>query len=91
LGKCGDTRLDQATEAISTTLFSSNMIGSFKHLCGEYPTASAFALWLGARMIQARQIPDVVVNGNVRRPLRTVLIYNPYFGNYHSLILLRAC
>ena len=91
LGKCGDTRLDQATEAISTTLFSSNVIGSFKHLCGEYPTASAFALWLGARMIQARQIPDVVVNGNVRRPLRTVLIYNPYFGNYHSLILLRAC
>jgi 3-oxoacyl-[acyl-carrier-protein] synthase II len=90
LGKCGDQKLDAATETISKTLFSSNRTGLFKHLCGEYPTASAFALWLGARMIQTQRIPDVVAL-NDYRPLRTILIYNPYFGKYHSLILLRAC
>jgi len=91
LGKCGDQKLDRITETISNTVFSSSLIGLFKHLCGEYPTASAFAMWLGARMIQEQQIPDAVVKGNVHRPLRTILIYNPYFGQYHSLILLRAC
>jgi hypothetical protein len=91
LGKCGDLKLDAVTETISNALFSSSLTGLFKHLCGEYPTASAFALWLGIRMIQAGQIPDRVVTRNVDRPLRTVLIYNPYFGKYHSLILLRAC
>ena len=91
LGKCGDQKLDLATDTISNSLFSSSLIGLFKHLCGEYPTASAFAMWLGARMIQDQHIPDVVVGGNVDRPLRTILIYNPYFGKYHSLILLRAC
>jgi 3-oxoacyl-(acyl-carrier-protein) synthase len=91
LGKCGDIQSDAETETISNTLFSGRLIGLFKHLCGEYPTASAFALWLGVRMIQARQIPDIVVKHHVHRPPRTVLIYNPYFGKYHSLILLRAC
>jgi len=91
LGKCGDQKLDLATDTSSNSLFSSSLIGLFKHLCGEYPTASAFAMWLGARMIQDQHIPDVVVGGNVDRPLRTILIYNPYFGKYHSLILLRAC
>jgi 3-oxoacyl-(acyl-carrier-protein) synthase len=91
LGKCGDKKLDRLTETISTTLFSTPSIGIFKHLCGEYTTASAFALWLGARILQDQQIPQGVVPRNVPGPLRNVLIYNPYFGQYHSLILLRAC
>jgi 3-oxoacyl-[acyl-carrier-protein] synthase II len=90
IGKCGDADLDQVTENISKQSFGSVPVGLFKHLSGEYPTASAFALWLGARMIQTQQIPPIVVNRSIR-PLRNVLIYNPYFGHYHSLILLRAC
>ena len=90
IGKCGDTRLDQATEEISKQSFGSVPVGLFKHLSGEYPTASAFALWLGARIIQTQQIPPSVLNKSIKR-LRNVLIYNPYFSHYHSLILLRAC
>ncbi len=91
LGKCGDRELDRDTETISNALFSSGSIGLFKHLCGEYPTASAFALWLGARIIQDQSVPDIVVTPKANRPIKTVLIYNPYFGEYHSLMLLRAC
>jgi len=91
LGKSGNRQLDDEAEVISSTLFPSSSIGLFKHLCGEYPTASAFALWLGFRIVQVQKMPDVVVERNVGRPLKNVLIYNPYFGSYHSLILLRAC
>lgn len=90
IGKCGDTNIDRATEEISKLSFGSAPIGLFKHLSGEYPTASAFALWLGVRIIQTQQIPLTVLNKSIR-PLRNVLIYNPYFSRYHSLILLRSC
>jgi 3-oxoacyl-[acyl-carrier-protein] synthase II len=90
IGKCGDVDLDEATEKISKQSFGSVPIGLFKHLSGEYPTASAFAMGLGARIIQTQQIPPSVLNGNTKS-VRNVLIYNPYFSQYHSLILLRSC
>jgi 3-oxoacyl-[acyl-carrier-protein] synthase II len=90
IGKCGDADLDQATEDISKQSFGSVPIGLFKHLSGEYPTTSGFALWLGARIIQAQQIPPTVLSKSIC-PLRNVLIYNPYFRYYHSLILLQSC
>jgi 3-oxoacyl-[acyl-carrier-protein] synthase II len=90
IGKCGDTDLDSLTEDISKQSFGSAPVGLFKHLSGEYSTASAFALWLGTRIIQTQQIPPIVLNKSIR-PLRNILIYNPYFRQYHSLILLRAC
>lgn len=91
LGKCGDEKLDAKTEEISKALFAASSVGLFKHLCGEYPTASAFALWLAARVIEENHIPEVVVSRNVNRPIKRVLIYTPYFGTHHSLILLSAC
>jgi 3-oxoacyl-(acyl-carrier-protein) synthase len=90
IGKCGDVDLDQVTDDISKQSFGSLPIGLFKHLSGESPTASAFALWLGARIIQTQQIPPTVLNRNIEN-VKNVLIYNPYFRHYHSLILLRAC
>ena len=91
LGKSGDRKLDSKTDEISNMYFAASSIGLFKHLSGEYPTASAFALWLAAKIIQENHIPEAVVFRNTNRPLKRVLIYNPYFGTHHSLILLRAC
>lgn len=91
IGKSGDIRFDVDAQQVSSTLFPSSSTGLFKHLCGEHPTASAFALWLGARIIEEQQIPPVVLERNAFRPIKNCLIYNPYFSNYHSLILLRAC
>jgi hypothetical protein len=62
-----------------------------KHLCGEYPTASAFALWLAARIIREIKAPAIVLDRDTGRPVKSVLIVNSYFEKYHSLILLRAC
>ncbi|MBL7858696.1 MAG: beta-ketoacyl synthase chain length factor [Cyclobacteriaceae bacterium] len=91
VGKSGDATHDQETENTTTSFFPSSSIGLFKHLCGEYPTASAFGLWLAARMLQAHHTPDVVVYRDTGRALNNVLLYNPYFGTHHSLILLKSC
>jgi 3-oxoacyl-[acyl-carrier-protein] synthase II len=91
LGKSGDKKGDVNTELISTSYFASSSVGVFKHLSGEYPTASAFALWLSAKIMAENHIPDVVVVRNENRPLKRLLIFNSYFGRQHSLILLRAC
>ena len=90
-GKSGDTRFDSMPEEVIDGLFPESAIGAYKHLCGEYPTASAFALWLAVSIIQWNNIPDVVVVRNSGKPARRILIYNPYFGTHHSLILVQAC
>jgi 3-oxoacyl-[acyl-carrier-protein] synthase II len=91
LGKCGDQRLDAEAEKISSSLFSSAATGVFKHLCGEYPTASSFAFWLGAKIMEENHIPEIVVTRKKNGPIKRTLIYNPYFGTHHSLILLSTC
>jgi 3-oxoacyl-[acyl-carrier-protein] synthase II len=91
LGKSGEKDTDADLEKITADLFPTGSLGAFKHLCGEYPTASAFALWLGARIIHERKTPAIVLERESGRPLKNVLIVNSYFEKYHSLILLRAC
>jgi 3-oxoacyl-[acyl-carrier-protein] synthase II len=90
VGKSGDATLDAKTDVVISG-FAQIPTGSFKHLCGEYPTASAFAVCLAARMIKAQRVPFIVRRELLPRPLKNVLIYNPYFQHYHSLILLRSC
>jgi 3-oxoacyl-[acyl-carrier-protein] synthase II len=91
LGKSGDRKFDAKTDEIANMHFAASSIGVFKHLSGEYPTASAFAMWLAAKIIQENHIPEAVVFRNTNRSVKRILIYNPYFGTHHSLILLRAC
>ena len=68
---------DPANDRTYQGLFPDLPTESFKHLSGEYPTATAFAL---ARAVQrAREI-----NGRV-------LIYNHYQNIHHSLYLVSAC
>jgi len=91
LGKSGEKKGDADLENIASDLFRDSSVGVFKHLCGEYPTASAFAVWLAARIISEGIIPAIVIEKERGRQIKNVLIVNSYFEKYHSLILLRAC
>jgi hypothetical protein len=88
-GKNGDSECDKDTVVIEN-MFLSGSLAVYKHLCGEFPVASAFALWLAARIVHQNYIPDIVKCRDAGRKLRNVLIYNPYFRTHHSLILLKA-
>jgi hypothetical protein len=91
MGKSGVEEWDKDLEVISSKMFPKASKGVFKHLCGEYPTASAFATWLAAMLLREQSMPEIVFEKNTRRPLKNILIFNAYFEKYHSLILLRAC
>lgn len=86
-GRNGDARNDSIYSELDHSLFSNKAIVNFKHLCGEYPTASSFALWLAANSLKKGLVPGAAVN---KRP-ETILIYNHYQNIHHSLYLLSAC
>ncbi len=69
--------------------FSSASIGAFKHLVGEYHTASSFALWLAASILRDQQVPEVVFTQKQdQSSWNRILIYNQFDHRDHSLILL---
>ncbi len=80
LGKNGDNRYDGAYDAFAESVFPGTPVSGFKHLCGEYPVATAFATWLAARQF-----------GDAATSPRNILIYNHFYNIHHSLILLSAC
>lgn len=87
-GKNGDTRNDNAYRL---PLFQNKALANYKHLCGDYPTSSAFALWLASNIIKKGTVPDVVVEKDIDKPApKKVLIYNHYQNRYHSLMLVSA-
>jgi 3-oxoacyl-[acyl-carrier-protein] synthase II len=91
VGKSGDAATDADLDKMVKQLFPASGLACFKHLCGEYPVASAFAVWMAARILAERHIPEVAVYKEVSRPVRNVLVLNASFGTYYSLILLTSC
>ena len=89
LGINGDNRYDHFYYELAGTLFPSTCIAYFKHLCGEYHTATSFALWLAANILKRQTIPAIInINNPLLGPVRNILIYNQYYNVNHSFILI---
>ena len=87
----GDFDKDQIYYAIASQLFADKTLAYYKHLCGEYFTSPAFALWLASNMIKRNYISSgVIVKGNKPASLRHILIYNRFNRYEHSLMLISA-
>jgi len=91
LGRSGDASSDKVLNDVQRDLFPASSIGLFKHLCGEYPVASAFAVFLAARILQDRHVPEAVIYKESSKPMRNILVFNQYFGTHYSAMLLRSC
>jgi 3-oxoacyl-[acyl-carrier-protein] synthase II len=91
-GKNGDNREDGIYEALQQSVFRNNPMLHYKNLCGEYPTAVSFALWMAVHILKTGIVPEATgyKGGNEDRP-KKILIYNQYRKVYHSLILISAC
>jgi len=91
-GRNGDTLNDTVYDFVPD-MFSKSTIANFKHLCGEYPTASAFGLWMAANIVKGQKVPVVSVQraADTGQKPNKVLFYNHYQNVYHSFILLSAC
>lgn len=85
-GDNGDTTNDDACHDFLTGFGHQGTVEKFKHLCGEYPTASAFALGMAA----ARLAGQTTTPPPASQP-QSILIYNRFQQAHQSLLLLAAC
>lgn len=89
-GKSGDSNSDAVIDKFLSTIFRSISTAVYKNLCGEYHTSTAFALWLAHSILKTGKIPAEIIDQDSDRDIKTILIYNPYFKEHHSLILLSS-
>ncbi len=89
LGLNGDIVFDAFYKTLSEKTFSNTQQVYYKHLSGEYNTASAFGLCVGAKIIKFQHIPEVIkVNSLKKKKYKNVLLYNQYRGIDHSFTLI---
>lgn len=92
-GRNGDIDNDKSYDVLEQAGFNNNAQVNYKNLCGEYPTATSFALWMAANLVRNNTIPSgLSVKGNVKEGgIRKILIYNHYHNIHHSLFLVSSC
>lgn len=77
-GESGNTKQDKLYTEMHEKYFPHVAHSSFKDECGEYPTASSYALW---KVVTAFKDPN--------HPAKVALIHNCYQPGMHSLILVK--
>jgi 3-oxoacyl-(acyl-carrier-protein) synthase len=87
----GDKENDAVYLDLMNSHFPESMHACFKHLCGEYDTASAFGLWFGTQIIRNQTIPNHCLLNNMKKQFNRIIIYNHDHFKDHSLILLSKC
>jgi 3-oxoacyl-[acyl-carrier-protein] synthase II len=91
-GKSGDAKSDMVFDDLQQNIFKTTAAVNYKNLSGEYPTASAFALWMAANICKLGTVPYNLLNGAANeKKIKRVLIYNHYQQIHHSLFLVSAC
>ncbi len=84
-GDAGSLEMYRGIEEV----FGHSVIAAYKHLVGEYDTASAFGTWLASGIIHRNQVPDTVrLNGMTREKISKVLLFNHSRNKDFSFILL---
>ena len=90
LGNNGDVEYDGYFKNAAAHLSESTQI-YYKHLSGEYNTASAFGVWVASNILKNQHIPEIVrLNSIEKQQYKTILLYNQYRGLDHSLVLMQT-
>lgn len=87
-GENGDSNLQPYYDACATLFNDETAIVRFKHLCGEYPTASSFGLWFASKLIGGMPLPAYCLKKKgSTNDYKTVLMYNNHKKTQHSFML----
>lgn len=94
LGANGDAALDRSYAAVADQLRSRSpqlAVGVYRHLTGDFATASALGFELAVRAVADRCVPDQVrlVDG-APAALERVLVYHVTSAGYHSAMIVCA-
>lgn len=91
LGNNDDPEYDTYYHNLQAGIFADTPQLHYKHLSGEYNTASAFGMWTAAKILKTGHIPPVLRLNEVQKPhCRNILLYNQYRGRNHSILLLQS-
>jgi len=90
-GENGDERLISYYEAVESVFDESIPVARFKDLCGEYCTASSFAVWLSIQILQGSVPASLIIKKNPpQKPVHRILVYNNYRGAQHGFVLIEG-
>ncbi len=88
-GLNGDVNYDVFIESVKDNYLKNIPAGAFKHLCGEYQTSGAFAMWLAAMILKTQSVPKGILlekNETINK-IKNILIYNCYENNHVVYLL----
>ncbi len=90
-GVNGDVNWDKVYHAFLNRLFPNHATAWFKHLSGEYHTATGFGLYTAANVIQRQIYPEILALNKIKpEKLKNILIYNHFRNINHSLLLVQS-
>ncbi|SDQ52781.1 3-oxoacyl-(acyl-carrier-protein) synthase [Chryseobacterium soldanellicola] len=88
LGFSGDATSDVYYRK-AMDLFQNSALLYYKHLSGEFNTASGFSTFMACHILKNQEIPEVMmINSLKKEEIKNILLYNHLGGNDHSLVLL---
>jgi len=91
LGNNGDNRFDHFYYHLQNGLFSEKTQLAYKHLTGEYKTVSGYSVWLACKILKTGSIPEIFkLNAVTCQNPKTILVYNQYLGDNHSIMILNS-
>lgn len=92
MGFSSDVKFDAYLKELLPEIEKETVAAHFKHLSGEYHTASAFALWTATKLIEKQELPAVLaISDKKPAQINHVLIVNQYLGINYSFTLLSKC
>ncbi len=87
-GENGDKLTLPFYTACESLLNADTAVVRFKHLCGEYATASTIGLWYACQFLQNQEIPShMLKKESSNKKYRNILMYNNFKGGQHSFML----
>ncbi|PID95395.1 MAG: 3-oxoacyl-ACP synthase [Bacteroidetes bacterium] len=91
LGKNGDAEYDIYYENVENTFKNTSQI-VYKHLSGEYFTASSFGFLIACNLLKNQELPkELFLNSTEKNIYQKVLLFNQYRGKDFGFVLLEKC
>lgn len=87
-GLNGDSNNNSIYMELLNSVYPDSSQAYYKHLCGEFDTASAFGLWFASQVLKNNHIPEHAILRNMKRKIQNIVLYNQDSLKNHCLILL---
>jgi len=89
-GMNGDSRNKYLVDPLLAGCSDNTTVAAFKHLSGEYDTASGFGLWLACHIISKQRVPvEVIYRQGVSERTRNILVVNITMARNATVMLVQ--